>query len=393
VPAASPFQVGVCVHVGHNLNPLAGTITALQGLTSFRDEVSWNRIEQQPGVLRLSDNLKDLDTLVEVASSRGQRPLLILDYGNRFYDGGGLIGSPAGIAAFTRYAQFVVRHFKGKVDQFEIWNEWNTGSGAPQTPHPKGDPAAYAALLRAVYPAIKAENPGAVVVGGAVANMDEAWIESFGQAGGFAFVDGFSVHPYNFSERGVRGGPESSIKWLDRIKGTVDRLSGGRAISLYVTEIGWPTHDGPHGVAEDVAAAYAQRFYLLARARPWIAGVWWYELFDDGTDPHNREHHFGLLRPDGGSKAAYGALLKIAPLLESPEALVEQTGRNGEWLLSGREADGTQVTISWLPTDDFVYTAPWPAGAQLVGRGYSVLQSPDSQGTPRLGAVPTVVVK
>jgi hypothetical protein len=157
--------------------------------------------------------------------------------------------------------------------------------------------------------------------------------------------------------------------------------------------MGWPTHSGPHGVAEDVAAAYAQRFYLLARTRPWIAGVWWYELFDDGTDPQKREHHFGLLRPDGGSKAAFGALLEIAPLLESSDALVEKTGPSGERVLSGRQADGKQLTIAWMPTDDFVHTSPWSLGGQLVGHGYSVLQSPDSQGAPRLGALPTVLVK
>jgi polysaccharide biosynthesis protein PslG len=394
--AASAFQVGVCIHVGHNVNPPAGTQAALQSLTSFRDEASWNRIEQQPGILQLGDKLKDLDALIDLAVSRGQRPLVVLDYGSSFYDGGGLINSPSGIAAFTRYARFVVRHFKGRVDQFEIWNEWNIGGGVAQTPRPKGSAASYEALLHAVYPAIKAENPSAVVVGGAVAKMDEAWIDSFGQAGGFAFVDGFSVHPYNFSEIGpryARGSPERSINWLERLKATVDHFARGRTVSIYVTEIGWPTHDGPHGVPEAAAAAYAQRFYLLARSRPWIAGVWWYDLFDDGTDPGNREHHFGLLYPDGQPKAAYGALLKIAPILKSPYALAEQTGPSGEMVLSGRQADGKQVTIAWLPTDDFLHTSPWSAGAQLVARGYSVAQSPDSQNTPILGAMPTLLVK
>ncbi|HEV7715613.1 MAG TPA: hypothetical protein VGO53_08450, partial [Steroidobacteraceae bacterium] len=149
--AQTAFQFGVGIHVGQNRNPLQSTEAALAqaGFTSFRDEVFWHRLETKPGVLEFPDSLKDLDQLVTDSARQGRRPLLILDYGNKFYDGGGQLSSPQGIAAYARYVRFVVKHFRGRVDQFEVWNEWNIGGGgsAQQRAARFGSPDAYAAVL------------------------------------------------------------------------------------------------------------------------------------------------------------------------------------------------------------------------------------------------------
>lgn len=313
------FQLGVGVHVGQNRNTLQATEAALvrAHITSFRDDVFWHRLETRPGVLEFPASLRDLDQLVTDTARRGGHPLLILDNGNELYDGGGLIRSPAGIAAYVRYVRYVVRHFRGRVEQFEIWNEWNIGGGG--TPAQRaaryGSPGQYAALLRAAYPAIKEENPSATVIGGAFAGYDYAWIDAFARAGGLAALDGFSIHPYVFSEGRGRGTPESAIRHLDALEARLDTLAPGRHLPIYVTEIGWPVHDGPQGVSEATAAAYLEQFVRLARARPWIAGVWWYDLFDDGNDPRDKEHRFGLIARRGQPKPAFDALAKLGAQL------------------------------------------------------------------------------
>ena len=159
----SPFQFGVGIHVGQNRNELRETETALVqgGFNSFRDEVFWHRVETKQGVLEYPDNLRDLDQLVTRSVRRGVRPLLILNHGNRFYDGGGLLSSAEGIAAYSRYVRFVVKHFEGRVDQFEVWNEWNIAAGGTpaQRAARHGSPEDYARVLRAAFTAIKAANP------------------------------------------------------------------------------------------------------------------------------------------------------------------------------------------------------------------------------------------
>ena len=319
--APSSFQLGVGIHVGQNKNDLATTDAALiqGGFTSFRDEVFWHRLETKPGVLEFPASLADLDQLVTRSAQRGAHPVLILNYGNRFYDGGGQLSSDAGIAAYARYVRFVVKHFKGRVDQFEVWNEWNIGGGG--TPAQRaaryGSPEDYARVLRAAYVAIKGENPLALVIGGAFAGYDYKWIEAFARAGGFASLDAFSTHPYVFAA-GKSGTPEAAIRHLDELKALIDRLAPERNVRVYVTEAGWPVDSGPNGVAEAVAADYLARFMLLAKSRSWIAGVWWYDLFDDGDDASNKEHRFGLISRAGVKRPAFHALEEVAPRVAAP---------------------------------------------------------------------------
>ncbi len=47
----------------------------------------------------------------------------------------------------------------------------------------------------------------------------------------------------------------------------MDRLAPSRNIPIYVTEAGWPVHDGQHGVSGEQSADYLQQFMLLAKAR------------------------------------------------------------------------------------------------------------------------------
>ncbi len=420
------FQAGVGTHIG--AYPLAPTQAALAALdATVRDDVRWSSLEVTPGRLEWPSTLKDLELLVADAVMRGKRPLIVLPNGNQFYDGGGQITSPQGIAAYARYARFVASHFKGRVDQFEVWNEWDQGGGSARGRRDKGDAAAYVNLLHASYAALKAESPGAVVIGGAMSGANTAWIEQFAKAGGLQYLDGVSIHPYvhcnappgpaapanlnlasfishaqphsdtvrlAFAEGALKpigGTPEQAIALVDRLKDVVDRYSSTRAIPLYVTEMGWPTSIGQCGIQDAVAAAYLQRFMLLAAARPYVGGVWWYDLFDDGDDPTNREQTFGLHKHDRTPKATYRALLALKSVLNSDQVPVEMVGANGEITVSGRTADGKPFYAAWLPTNSFITTQPWAQGAQLARSGYRVV-APASASATAISAIPTLLV-
>jgi polysaccharide biosynthesis protein PslG len=61
-------------------------------------------------------------------------------------------------------AGLAAQRYAGKVGAYEIWNEPNA---APYY-GPQPDPAGYTELLKAAYPAIKAADPDATVIGGVV---------------------------------------------------------------------------------------------------------------------------------------------------------------------------------------------------------------------------------
>jgi hypothetical protein len=422
------LQFGVGTHV----NAVGPVLAALRELDAgFRDDIQWFRIERTENVLQYPSSFAALDQMIADAGSRHKSPVILLPGGNKLYDGGGQLSSPEAMKAFARYAAFVARQLKGRATQIEVWNEWEEGGGAAKNAPTKGDPVAYANLLRETYPAIKAANPNTIVIAGAIAGSDTAWVKKFAEAGGLQFLDAFSIHPYvqcnaaaplapthfrissqqdghplkggtvtmaaNTTALEIIGGtPEQSMALVDELKDTLNELAPGRSLLIYVTEIGWPTSASKCGVSETVAAAYLQRYMLLAASRPYVAGVWWYDLFDDGPDQANPEHRFGLMHQDHSPKATYKALAGLSNVLGSPHVATQSLGSRGEIIISGKQADGKEFYATWLPTNSITATQPSAEVASKASSGFRALASTDLQGSSpsdSLSAFPKILVQ
>jgi hypothetical protein len=265
------------------------------------------------------------------------------------------------------------------------------------------------------------------VIGGALASVNTAWVQKFAQAGGLKYLDAFSVHPYvhcnaprvplapshlklsGFGRSPIRGdivqaavaegpikpvggSPEQAIALLDGLETVLAENAPGRNIPVYVTEMGWPTSNGQCGVGDPVEAAYLQRFMLMAASRSYIAGVWWYDLYDDGSDAGNREDRFGLSQHNYQPKAAYTALLALKDILNSDKMPVESVGSQGEIIVSGQKSDGKAFYAAWLPTNNFQDAADWSQGSKLASSGFHMLATAASSAT-NVTAVPTVLVQ
>jgi polysaccharide biosynthesis protein PslG len=293
------------------------------------------------------------------------------------YDSGDLPKSDSAIQAYADYTKYVVDHLRGRVDQFEVWNEWNLNTGSKITPRVWGQAEDYVKLLKVAQTAIKSANSKAVVIGGVVGGTDGKWTEKFIQAGGLSYVDGLSVHPYVFhhahghgdsrefiwsdvakSSVGANGPmppqggtPEEAMTWIDELKARIDRETGGKNLPIYISEFGWPSSTNPDGVSEELAAAYLQRFMLMAHARPWIAGTYWYDWIDEGSDSNNDEHRFGLRRQNGDAKPNYKALAAISEILRSGSPAKQSIGKNGDIVISGTLRNNKEFVASWSPTD------------------------------------------
>ena len=128
VPLAAParaalpdrFAVGAGTHLASGKRFLSGAIETLRqsGANALRDEIPWSDVELAKDMLAVP---AAGDALVTSSLAAGIDPLLILDYGNQFYDGGERPTSTEGIAGFVRYAEFVARHFRGRVHRYEVW--------------------------------------------------------------------------------------------------------------------------------------------------------------------------------------------------------------------------------------------------------------------------------
>ena len=317
------------------------------GIVSIRDEIYWDFVENKKGELIIPGNV---EKAVNIALKNGLQPLIILDYGNNYYDGGGMPVSDKAQAAFVRYALFVAKHFKGKVRYFEIWNEWNGGMGyrLHQSPPPnfKADPKAYINLLAKSYTALKHIDSNIIVVGGGVAGCDGPWIRALLDKGALNYLDMLSIHPYNYNGE-INGTPENLMEWLIDIEVMLKSYSKGKEVPIFLTEIGWPNHIGNLGVTPETTASFLCRLFLLAKATSFVKGIWWYDFQNDGLDQNNAEHNFGLVKHDLSPKPGYFAVRDIAKYIGSAKYIDRINTHDPAQYLIKYNNNGQGILAAW----------------------------------------------
>lgn len=399
-----PFTVGVCTHFsqGKGLLPSSLNLIREAGVASIRDEVAWRGIEREKGKLRMPE---EWDAYVTRAAKEGLAPLLILDYGNPFYDNGDKPRSEEALEGFARYCEFIVRQFKGKVRHYEVWNEFDIkiGGGTP------GTAEEYAKVLKEVYPRIKAIDPSIIVYGGAMTpgGVRNGWLEKMLAAGALPFLDVVSIHTYNYGQPGRDRTPEAWAEWMQKVGELIAKYNNGKPAPLCVTEMGWPTQIDQRGTPPRLSAAYLARLFLLSRTMPFLKGIWWYDFQDDGWRATYNEHNFGIVRPDLTPKPSYFALADVAALVARAEFLGRaECGDPDVWILRFRGRGCKDVWAIWSAheDDDWQVTLRTSApnakpvtmqevGARAVERPWGSRNWPEERNAPVLRDQLEIVVR
>ncbi|MDI4647439.1 S-layer homology domain-containing protein [Cohnella hashimotonis] len=341
------FAAGV--HLSDYLTGVDGNLSAMAtaGFESERDGMMWSYAETEKGVLRF---LPEWDEIVDEALDNGIKPFIILSYGNNFYDEGGMPYSEEGLKAFANYVTFVATHLKGKVAEFEVWNEPNIFNPTDRSEED------YAELLKVAYKALKAVDPDNVVIGGAFGGVDIDWLRKMmettgpdGEKYGTKYMDALSVHPYSYPVSPEAG---DLLGKTQRLKNLLAEY--GDVLPLYYTEMGWPTHIGDRGVSEEISGAYAVRANVLSMSAGGIAKLFWYDFQNDGTDVTYNEHNFGLInaRTDSfnpsGAKLNYVAYNALANKLAGAR-FVSSSKPDATLNLYKfhRDSDNQDVLVAW----------------------------------------------
>jgi hypothetical protein len=298
VPGQHPAQRGINSFVSEldtsDLGNAAADMRALEDAWAgmVREEFEWKRVEPVQGQFVWPK----FDQAVELARAHGIEVLGKLAYGvpwaaatppgtsaddAQFYP-------PADVATYAAYARAVVHRYKDRVHYWQIWNEENH----PGAWKPTANAAAYTALLKAAYTAIKAEDPTAVVVlGGLSTGPDAGFLQGIRDNGGWGSFDVLAMHTY------VTGQPDGSAveSWIAEAKAKVSSY-GWKPI--WITEFGWSNYlgsgSGYMGVTADQQANYLARTYEIAVAQG-IEGVFWFEFKDRGIDAWSRADHYGIV--------------------------------------------------------------------------------------------------
>ncbi|HJZ81237.1 MAG TPA: cellulase family glycosylhydrolase [Pyrinomonadaceae bacterium] len=267
----------------HFTDPQPGEIKmiAAAGFRWVRMDFKWDLTEPGPGRYDFSP----YDRLVKELAPFGLRAMFILDYGNPLY-GEGAPRTESARQAFASWAVAAAQHFANRGVIWEIYNEPNNRTFWQP---PNADE--YAALAMAVGRAFRHAVPGEQLIGPAVGEMDFSFLESSFRAGALDSFSAVSVHPY------LRANPEAVASEYARLREMITRYrpgtDGSRLIPIMSGEWGyssvWP------GMNEEKQAVMLARQFLTNAANGIPLSIW-YDWRDDGPDPKDAEHHFGLVR-------------------------------------------------------------------------------------------------
>ena len=275
------------------------------GINTVRIGIPWAGINPIPGYYNWSQS----DYMINAADARGMGVLAVIVTTPGWAtdpSAPGVYGHPASPADFGAFAGLAAQRYAGKVGAYEIWNEPNA---APYY-GPQPDPAGYTELLKAAYPAIKAADPDATVVGGVVGSTityenytlnPVTFVDEMYQSGAQGYFDALSFHPYQYTTPFSQGAynPNNPIVQLDDIHNLMV-ANGDAGKSIWASEYGEPT-----SVGGDVQqAAYLQDMLTTWRTIDYTGPAFVYTLEDDLTGSTNPEETLGLIRDDGTWKQA-----------------------------------------------------------------------------------------
>lgn len=209
-------------------------LLAAAGVKWARCQTGWCRCETTRG----NYDFSWLDSIVDNLLCRGIQPWFNVGFGNALYMKDVYSTAAVGyvplyygeetLRAWLRFVEALAVHYRGRVSEYEIWNEPDSESFWQPT---KPDPAEYARLIHLTGEAIRGVHPGAKI-GGCLSRAVNTFVIELFRTGIVRELDFFSIHPYGIQ-------PElhyrQAVAWLRR---TLDE-NGGQRVELRQGESGY----------------------------------------------------------------------------------------------------------------------------------------------------------
>lgn len=323
-----------------NYDQIFGAIKGM-GFNWVKQQIEWFRYNPAKGQY----DWGDIDRVVDVANANGVNLLLSVVKAPRWSRPGNsdfsVQGPPANPQDMADFMGAMAARYKGRVQAYEVWNEQNLWY---EWGHEPLDAGRYVQLLSVVYRAIKAQDPAAVVVSGALTptgvndgsiGIDDAlYLEQMYQAGLKGVSDAIGVHP-----SGYNNPPDATWdSWNDPsapdfkghrsffFRSTMEQYRnimvkyGDSRKKLWPTEFGWASIENVsakpaqgYGYAanntELEQAQFLVRAFQMAKSWGWVGPMFVWNLnYGPVSGPNDEKAAFGIVRPDWSMRAAWAAL-------------------------------------------------------------------------------------
>jgi hypothetical protein len=292
-------------------------------------------------------------------------------------------------ANFEDYGDFVyafVKHFSGRVQYIQIWNEPNI---YPEWGEQAVDPVAYTQMLKIAYQRAKEADPNVYVLSAPLAITlgephpepgrwrsmpDLDFLEAMYEAGAGDYFDiltanafGFDLPPDDPPDRNVL-----NFRRVELQREIMERY-GDAGTAVWFNEYGWnaaPEYFGDEAliwerVSEEEQAEYTLRGIEMGRQQwPWagVFNIWYFRQTGQQYTPDDAAYYFRMVDVDFTPRRMYDAVqdaagaLFIAPMghfEETNPAVVADAGWRGGIAV---EASGQAFLESEAPGSSLVFT-------------------------------------
>lgn len=325
--------LGVCIHPGLSKQEIQSIADA--GIKIVRMDLFWSKVETQKGKYDFKNS--GYDELNSSLKEKGIKPYFILDYSNKLYDS---INTEEGRKAFSRFAKAAAKRYGGQSTIWEIWNEPNLEKFWSPQPNYKE----YALLLKETAPIIKKYDKSGIVVAPALAGINGDslwWLKKVLDERTINEIDAVSVHPYRL------GNPETAINDYQKLKELISQYTD-KNIPIVSGEWGYTTgkQDGQQ-LTEIKQAEYLTRI-VFVNAIEKIPISMWYDLKNDGTNPDEKEHNFGLLSYDSEPKLPYLAIQVLSKTLKGYKFVERIKAESpNDYILKFKNNKGRELLTYW----------------------------------------------
>lgn len=307
----------------------------------------WARLEPKKGKWDFSL----LDKYVDMAEQHHVEVLLTLGItpewassrsSSKSNFGPGGAAMPKTIDDWRNYVRKVATRYKGRIHEYEIWNEPNISTQY------NGSISEMVQLARVAYQTLKQVDPTITVCSPSPTHEPGVpWLNQYLKAGGGKYADVIAFHLYVDPEA-----PERMVPLIRQVEQVMAKDGAGDK-PLWDTETGYliqnkqsvvPTPPHIHtpyvAISQDLTAAYVARTYILS----WSSGVsrlYWY-AWDNW--------YAGLVEPDGKTlkppAIAYGQMENWLV-----GATMTSCGSNaaGTWTCAITRPGGYRGWIMWNP--------------------------------------------
>ncbi len=368
--------------------PTAWPLGQIGSLRLWDSGTRWADIEPAPGRFEFDRR----DAHVQKARAEGANVMLVLGSAARWASarpdeagpyGAGSAAEPAEIVAWERYVAAVARRYKGRITQYELWNEPYFADLPADRGHPSafftGTVATMVELARRTRAVLDRENPQAVLfTPGFVGGVQR--FEMFLAAGGARYIGGVSYHFYADDEH-------EFLALLREVRAVMARR-GIAALPLYNTESGFAVPGAlPPRDAQRVTAAALLARTLIVGAFAGLDRFYQY-AWDNGRMGMQDDAH-----RQTPSRAAFVSVRRwlLGTTLAGCRAL------DANLVRCEGERDGARLWIVWRPAPSAPLRMRLPTGAQVLSIEHAldgpVAAPADTADTAEVavGAVPVAV--